>query len=851
MRQLLLSQYVNAKTSTENFIVNESDILGLKESTEIEEGDFFEDIQLNLDKYVWIVNLKNGPFPTKEKANKAALELQKKLGSTRTIFPKKISIFQKSKSNNKKSNKANFSWIINLKLGVYNSKDKAQQIAQELKAIQKVPENVFLTRESKDVKMLNLAENNAPDITGQIFISREAKSIKETQHFILVATKSNSLNVRKKPSSSSPVIASLLKGSKVPHIKNNNPNNFNDRWFYIEYSKGKFGWVSSSYTKKIIDTGSRISQQANLRTVKPKDSQTSEFRELKSLVALLQTELNKIKSDKAKVIEASNQANSKAKEEKLASIKEFESLKQESFKQLKDLQQTTASLRSELNLIKLDKAKAIKATKQAKIRIKNERLANSKEFNTLKEKSSNQIKQLQTTTASLRSELNILKLDKDKAIKATKQANIKIKNERLANTKEFNDLKEKSLKQIKDLQQKTASLRSELNLIKLDKAKAVEAINQANSQVTEEREAYSQDKNKLQEKISTLRVVLNKFKSDKEKTIQATNLANSKAKEEKIASIQKFNALKEKSSKQIKDLEAATVSLTTELDKTKSEKDKAIEATNQANSKAEEEIIASTKKLNTLKESSSKQIKDLEATTVSLTTELDKIKSEKDKAIKAATNQIITKAKEETIATIQKFNALKDETSKQIKDLKTITVSLTTELEKIKSEKDRAVEATNQANFKANEERLSSIKEFRSLNEKSSRQINDLQKTIVSLSSELDLIKVDKVRAIEATNLATSKAKDERLADANEKNTLQEKINTLRVVLDKFKSNKEKTTQTTIQANFKAKEEKIARIKEFNALKEKNSKQIKQLQTTTASLGSELNLIKLDKANAI
>ena len=41
---LLLIQSGHAKTSTENLIVKESDILELKENTEIEEGDFFEDV---------------------------------------------------------------------------------------------------------------------------------------------------------------------------------------------------------------------------------------------------------------------------------------------------------------------------------------------------------------------------------------------------------------------------------------------------------------------------------------------------------------------------------------------------------------------------------------------------------------------------------------------------------------------------------------------------------------------------------------------------------------------------------------------------------------------------------------
>ena len=80
----------HAKTSTENLIVNKSDILEIKKSTEIEEGDFFEDVQINSDGYVWIVNLKNGPFSTKEKANQAALELKKTLCIKPGKFTKEI-----------------------------------------------------------------------------------------------------------------------------------------------------------------------------------------------------------------------------------------------------------------------------------------------------------------------------------------------------------------------------------------------------------------------------------------------------------------------------------------------------------------------------------------------------------------------------------------------------------------------------------------------------------------------------------------------------------------------------------------------------------------------------------------
>ena len=281
-------------------------------------------------------------------------------------------------------------------------KTKPSKLLKNLRVIKNAPENVFLSRESKDIKISKFAEKITPEVSGKIFLSREATPNKDkTKHLILVATKSNSLNVRKNPSSSSTVIASLLSGSKVPHIKNNIPENRNGRWFYIEYSKGKFGWVSSSYSKKIIGTGSQIYQQANLKTVKSKKVQTSEaprtseFHELKSLVALHQTELNKIKADKAKAIAGDQSSQRKNKKERLASIKEFKNLKDKNFKEIKNLQETTTSLRSELNLIKLDKAKAIKTANQANAKIKNESLASIKEFENLKQKNFKQIKDLQ------------------------------------------------------------------------------------------------------------------------------------------------------------------------------------------------------------------------------------------------------------------------------------------------------------------------------------------------------------------------------------------------------------------------------------------------------------------------
>ena len=118
----------------------------------------------------------------------------------------------------------------------------------------------------------------------------------------------------------------------------------------------------------------------------------------------------------------------------------------------------------------------------------------------------------------------LIKLDKAKAIEATNQANFKAKEKKLASIREFENLKQKNFKQIKDLQITTASLRSELNLIKLDKAKAIEATNQANSKQLKRKNWLTPVKKKaLHDKINTLRVVLDKFKGDREKTTQATN----------------------------------------------------------------------------------------------------------------------------------------------------------------------------------------------------------------------------------------------------------------------------------------------------------------------------------------
>ena len=75
----------------------------------------------------------------------------------------------------------------------------------------------------------------------------------EGDGYILVVTKGNALNVRQKASSLSRVVGSVLNGSQLPFtgITANDPFNINKSWYQVEYLKGKLGWVSGSYSKKI------------------------------------------------------------------------------------------------------------------------------------------------------------------------------------------------------------------------------------------------------------------------------------------------------------------------------------------------------------------------------------------------------------------------------------------------------------------------------------------------------------------------------------------------------------------------------------------------------------------------
>ncbi len=101
--------------------------------------------------------------------------------------------------------------MINLKLNVFQSKEKALSIIKKIEETQEISESILLTRESIAKKKHKLPAVIQREITGKIFLSQETSPLKKDENFlILITTRGNSLNVRERPSSSSPVIAKII-----------------------------------------------------------------------------------------------------------------------------------------------------------------------------------------------------------------------------------------------------------------------------------------------------------------------------------------------------------------------------------------------------------------------------------------------------------------------------------------------------------------------------------------------------------------------------------------------------------------------------------------------------------------
>ncbi|SVB99100.1 uncharacterized protein METZ01_LOCUS251954, partial [marine metagenome] len=127
-----LIQFGHAKTSTDNLIVEQSDIHEFNKSTEIEEGDFFENIPTTSEKYDWVVNIKKGPFSSIGTARNAVTKLKEEIGLTLTNLEKEVSVGYEIKYPKNNSDLSKLSWVVNFKLSLYKSKDLALQVAKKL-----------------------------------------------------------------------------------------------------------------------------------------------------------------------------------------------------------------------------------------------------------------------------------------------------------------------------------------------------------------------------------------------------------------------------------------------------------------------------------------------------------------------------------------------------------------------------------------------------------------------------------------------------------------------------------------------------------------------------------------------
>ena len=104
-------------------------------------------------------------------------------------------------------------------------------------------------------------------LSGNLVFAQDFKKSIESEiegdGYILIVTKSRTLNVRQKASSLSPVVGSVLNGAKIPFAgaTATDATNMNGIWYQVEFLEGKLGWVSGDYSTKIeVPKKSKISQ---------------------------------------------------------------------------------------------------------------------------------------------------------------------------------------------------------------------------------------------------------------------------------------------------------------------------------------------------------------------------------------------------------------------------------------------------------------------------------------------------------------------------------------------------------------------------------------------------------------
>ena len=603
-----------------------------------------------------------------------------------------------------------------------------------------------------------------------------------------------------------------------------------------------------------------------------------EVKDLQTTNASLLSELNQIKFEKTKAIEATNQANAETKQERLENLKELK----KSYKGIKELQIATANLRSELNQIKTEKTKAIEANNQTNQEAKQKQLESLKEL----KKSYKEIKNLQTINTSLLSELSQIKSEKTKAIEANNQANTEAKQKQLESLKEL----KKSYKEIKDLQTINTSLLSELSQIKSEKTKEIEANNQANAEVNQGQLEFLKELKKTYKEIKDLQITnaslhseLNQIKSEKNKAKEATNQTNEKTKQEQLTSVSdktsKFDMGKVSFRKNAFNKTRHNGNMATETGDHINNSERLHTAINSLGKNefvlarqsflnlANKGIAEAQMNLGMMFERGQGVPKDFKEAIrwyhLAADQGLIKAQEKKDSLLsKAATAQInfgLGKRFESGQEVPQdyreaiRFYRLAADLG-HIKAQEKLNLILSGKfLDQIKSEKTRGIEATNQAKIEENLNKLSNTNKFKRLKEKNSIYNKSLQTPNGSLHSKPEAIEKDKL--IQETNQAIAKIREENLASITEENFTETKdlhttVTSLQSQLEQIKSDKIRANEAVDQANSKAKADKLASINEFKNLKQKSFKEIKALQIINTSLRSELDKINIAKNRA-
>ena len=72
----ILPQKEYVKASTQNPLIEKSDFFGVEKSTGISETDFFEEIETTQNKFSWTVNMKFGPYISRDEAQQVARDLK-------------------------------------------------------------------------------------------------------------------------------------------------------------------------------------------------------------------------------------------------------------------------------------------------------------------------------------------------------------------------------------------------------------------------------------------------------------------------------------------------------------------------------------------------------------------------------------------------------------------------------------------------------------------------------------------------------------------------------------------------------------------------------------------------------